>query len=170
MFFLLLLFFFRNSSWERPQQWLLRVRVAMHEARFAKGVPYLLDQTLRYYLFHRANLCGFYSRAATNREQRLLNSVFSVKFFVIARALRKASFIRRIAMQLDQPPLCYKAVPTRHFQSVSSFSSNDFTRWSPSVPQKMPNSSGHRAFLYLLCTHLIFEPKVCSRAHVLLEY
>ena len=25
-------------------------------------------------------------------------------------------------MQLDQPPLCYKAVPTRHFQSVSSFS------------------------------------------------
>ena len=63
-----------------------------------------------YYLFHHAMLCGFYSRAATIQERRLLNSVFSVKFFVIIRALRKGSFIRRIAMQLDQPPLCYKAV------------------------------------------------------------
>ena len=61
-----------------------------------------------YCLFHRTNLCGFYSRAATNRERCLLNSVFSVKFFVIAKALRKASFIRRIAMQLDQPPLATK--------------------------------------------------------------
>ena len=28
-------------------------------------------------------------------------------------------------------------------------SSNDFTRWSPSIPQKMPNFSGQREFLYL---------------------
>ena len=47
-----------------------------------------------YYLFDRAILCGFYSRAATNRERRLFSSVFSVKSFVIVRALRKASFIR----------------------------------------------------------------------------
>ena len=43
---------------------------------------------------HRTILCGFYSRAATNREWRSLNSGFSVKSFVIVRALRKASFIR----------------------------------------------------------------------------
>ena len=126
-----------------------------------------------YYLFHRANLCGFYLRAATNREQRLLNSVFSVKFFVIARALRKTSFIQRIAMQLDQPPLCYKAVPTRHFQSVSSFSSNDFTRDRPPCLKNVE----------LLWTACVLVPivysfdiairaytEVCSRAHVLLEY
>ena len=79
-----------------------------------------------YYLFHRAILCGFYSRAATNRERRLLNSVFLVKFFVIVRALRKASFIRRIAMQLDQPPLCYKAVYLHG-------TSNPFPRFLPMI-------------------------------------
>ena len=47
-----------------------------------------------YYLFHHANLFGFYSRAATYRERHLLNSVFLVKSFVNVRALRKASFIR----------------------------------------------------------------------------
>ena len=47
-----------------------------------------------YYLFHHAILCGFYSRAATIREWRLLNSVVSAKSFVNVRALRKASFIR----------------------------------------------------------------------------
>ena len=54
-------------------------------------IPYLFDQTPRL-LF--AILCGFYSRAATNQERRLLNSVLSVKIFVNVRALRKASFIR----------------------------------------------------------------------------
>ena len=34
---------------------------------------------------------GSYSRAATNREWRLLNSVLLVISFVIVRALRKAS-------------------------------------------------------------------------------
>ena len=47
-----------------------------------------------YYLFHHVILCGFYSRAATNRERRLLNSVLPVKSFGNIRALRKASFIR----------------------------------------------------------------------------
>ena len=32
-----------------------------------------------YYLFHHAILCGFYSRAATIRERRLLNSVVIVQ-------------------------------------------------------------------------------------------
>ena len=46
-----------------------------------------------YYLFRRAILCSFYSRAATNQKRRILNSVLLVKYFVIVRALRKASFI-----------------------------------------------------------------------------
>ena len=37
-------------------------------------------------LFHHAILCGFYSRAATNQERCLLNSVLSVKSFVNVRA------------------------------------------------------------------------------------
>ena len=41
-----------------------------------------------YYLFHHTILCGFYSRAATIREQRLLNSVSqSVKSFVNVKAM-----------------------------------------------------------------------------------
>ena len=47
-----------------------------------------------YYLFHHAILCGFYSRAATHREWRLLNSVLSVKIFHKCEGLRKVSFIR----------------------------------------------------------------------------
>ena len=75
--------------------------------------------------------------------------------------------------QLDQPPLCYKVVPTWYPQSVSSFSSNDFTRWSPFMPEKMPNSSKQSAFLYLsgiLIWYCHLRPEVCSRAYVLLEY
>jgi len=63
--------------------------------------------------------------------------------------LRCGDLVLKQTFQLDQPPLCYKAVPTWHLQRVSSFSSNDFTRWSPSVPQKMTNLSGQPAFLYL---------------------
>ena len=102
-----------------------------------------------YCLFHHTILCSFYSRVATNREWRLLNSVLSVKSFLNVRALRKASFARltknydAVTWFWSKPSSCYKAVPTRHLQSVSSFSSsNDFTRWSPSAPQKMPNLSG----------------------------
>ena len=99
-------------------------------------------------------LCGFYSREATNREQRLLNSVLSVKSCVNLRALRKSQFykfnkelwsgdlvLKQTFQLLDQPPLCYKVVPTQLLQSISSFFFyfSDFTRWSPSVPPKMPN-------------------------------
>jgi len=68
--------------------------------------------------------------------------------------------------------LRYKAVPTWHLRSVSSFSSNDLTRWSPSTPQKMPNFS-QRAFFYLSCILIWYchsRHEVCSHAHVLLEY
>ena len=103
----------------------------------------------------RAILCGFYSRAATNRKRRLLNSVFSVKFFVIARALRKASFIRRITMQLDQPPLCYKAVYLHG-------TSNQFPRFLPMIshddrPPRLINA------VLLSFTHLIL-PFTCACA------
>ena len=99
-----------------------------------------------YYLFHRAILCGFYLRAATNWERHLLNSVFLVKFFVIVRALRKASFIR-LTKGLWCSFISRRFAAKWYLHSTSnSFSSNDFTRWSPSVPQ---NFSGQCAFLYL---------------------
>ena len=49
-----------------------------------------------YCLFDHAILCGFYLRAATNQEQRLLNSLLSVKSFVNVRGLRKASLLTKI--------------------------------------------------------------------------
>ena len=38
-------------------------------------IPYSLDQMLRLLFLSLPNLCGVYSRAASNREQRLLISV-----------------------------------------------------------------------------------------------
>ena len=108
-----------------------------------------------YYLFHRAILCGFYSRAAfiklsvLGKIFRNCKGIEKSQFYKINEELRCGDLVLKQTFQLDQPPLCYKAVPTRHLQSVSSFSSNDFTRWSPSVPQKMTKFSGQPAFLYL---------------------
>ena len=90
----------------------------LYHVHCALKVPYLLDQTPRLLI---AQFC-----AASIRERRLLNSVFSVKFFVIVRALRKASFIRRITMQLDQPLLCYEAVYLHG-------TSNPFPRFLPLI-------------------------------------
>ena len=72
--------------------------------------------------------------AASIRERHLLNSMLLVKSFVNVRALRKSQFykineelqygdlvMKHTFQFLDQSPLCYKAVPTRHLQSVSSF-------------------------------------------------
>ena len=73
------------------------------------------------------------------------------QFYKINEELWCGALVLKQTFQLDQPLLCYKVVPTWHLQSISSFSSNDFTRWSPSMPQKMPNFSGQCAFLYLLC-------------------
>ena len=56
--------------------------------------------------------------------------------------------------------ICYKAAPTQHLQSV--FPMHDFTRWSPSMPQKLPNFSGQREFLYLSRILLPFETRGCS--------
>jgi len=106
-----------------------------------------------YYSFHHAILCGFYPRVATFREWRLLNSVILVKIFCKCKGFEKSRFykiktelrcsdlvLKQNFQLLDQPLLSYKAVPIWHLQSVSSFSSsNDFTRWSPFMPQKMPN-------------------------------
>ena len=128
-----------------------------------------------YYLFHRAILCSFYSRAATNPERRLFNSVFSIKSFVFVRALRKVSFIR-LTKNCDVVTWFWNkhsSLISRHFATYtappirSSFSSNGFTWWSPSMPE---NFSGQRAFLYLSRILLPFETQGCSRAHMLLEY
>ena len=94
-------------------------------------------------------------------ERHLLNSVLSVEsqFY---KNMRCGDLVLKQTFQLlDQLLLCYKAVPTRNLQSVSSFSSNDFTCWSPSGPQKMPNFSGQLSttvpIMYTLCRycHLI---------------
>ena len=57
------------------------------------------------------------------------------------KELRCGDFVLKQNFQLfDHPSLSYKVTPTLHHQSVSLFSpSNDFTRWLPSVPLKMPN-------------------------------
>ena len=128
-----------------------------------------------YFLFHRTILCSFYSRVATNREQRLFNSVFSVKSYVFVRALRKASFIR-LTKNCDAVTWFWSkhsSLISCHFAAYTAppicslFSSNGFSRWSPSVPE---NFSGQRVFLYLLRILLPFETRGCSCAHVLLEY
>ena len=136
-----------------------------------------------YYLFDRAILCGFYSRAATNRERRLFSSVFSVKSFVIVRALRKASFIR-LTKNCDAVTWFW----SKHFSLINRRfatkqylhgTSNPFPCFlpmisqddrSPSMSQKLLNFSGQREFLYLSHILLPFETRSCSHAHVLLEY
>ena len=58
------------------------------------------------------------------------------------KELRCGDFVLKQNFQLlDHPSLSYKVAPTRHLQSVSSFSSsNDFTPWLPSVPQRCQTS------------------------------
>ena len=82
-----------------------------------------------YYLFHHVILCGFYSRAATNRERRLLNSVSSVKVFrTECKCFEKSQFyklnkkyrcgdlvLKQTFQLLDQPPLCCTAPPICFF-------------------------------------------------------
>ena len=57
------------------------------------------------------------------------------------KELRCGDFVLKQNLQLlYHSSLSYKVAPTQHLQSVSSFSSsNGFTRWLPSVSQKMPN-------------------------------
>ena len=96
-------------------------------ALHVRYIPYLLDQTPRLLFISSCNFVWLLF------ERCLLNSVLLVKSFVNVRASSKASFnkelqcsdlvLKQTFQLLDQPPLCYKAVPTRHLQSVSSFSS-----------------------------------------------
>ena len=119
---------------------------------------------LGYYLFHRAILCGFYSRAAFIKLSVVGKIFRNCKGFEkskINEELRCGGLVLKHTFQLDQPPLCYKAVLTRHLQSVSSFSSNDFTWWSPSVPPKCKTSLDSLRS----CTCRVYP-----HAHVLLEY
>ena len=56
----------------------------------------------------------------------------------VNKELRYSDLVLKQTFQLlDEPPLCYKAVPARRLQSVSLFSpSNDFTCWlPPCMPQ-----------------------------------
>ena len=71
------------------------------------------------------------------------------QFYEINEELLCSDLVLKQTFQLDRPSLCYKAVSTRHLQSVSSFSFNDLTRWLPSVPQKLCNFSRQCEFLYL---------------------
>ena len=98
---------------------------------FAKSsVLYLFDQMPQQVFILCHNLCGFYSRVATNRDWRLLNSVIGkifrkckgFEFYKIYKELQCGDLVLKQTFQLlDQPPLCYKAVPTRHLLSVSHF-------------------------------------------------
>ena len=51
---------------------------------------------------------------------RLLKSVFSVKIFRNCKGFEKSQFYKNCGAAWSAT-VCYKAVPTRHFQSVSSF-------------------------------------------------
>ena len=84
-----------------------------------------------YYLFHHAILCGFYSRAATNRERHLLYSVVWVKVFCKCKGFEKSQFYeineefrradlvlkQNFQLSLDKSSLSYKAIPTWHLQT-----------------------------------------------------
>ena len=45
-------------------------------------------------IYFIAQLCGFYSRVATNRERHLLNSVLSVKSSVIGKGFEKIRLMK----------------------------------------------------------------------------
>ena len=63
-----------------PKQWLTpgkKLPKMLTNKLYLRGL--CLIRCRGYYLFHHAILCGFYLRAATNRERRLLNSVLPVK-------------------------------------------------------------------------------------------
>ena len=85
------------------------------------------------------------------------------QFYKINEELKCSDLVLKQTFQLDRPSLCYKAVSTRHLQSVSSFSFNDLTR-SPSMPQKLPNFSRQCELLYLSCTLAIRDTRLFTCA------
>ena len=100
-------------------------------------------------------LCGFYLRAATNREQCSLNSVVCVKILCKCEGFEKSQFynineeLRPWFWSKTSSFLISRRFPTKRYLHGNSnpfgtsFSSpNDFTRWAASVPQEMPNFAG----------------------------
>ena len=93
-------------------------------------LPYSRDQATICFIMQF--LCGFYSRVATNREQRSLNSVVWVSIFCKFKGFEKSQFYKikeelrhcvlvlkqNFQLSLDQLLLSYKAVPTWHLQSI----------------------------------------------------
>ena len=108
-----------------------------------------------YYLFHCTILCDFYSGVATNWERRLLNSSVLGKIFRNCKGFEKNQFHKINEDELWCSLISRCFATKRYLHGTSNpfprFFFNDFTRWLPSMPQKMPNFSGQRAFLYLSC-------------------
>ena len=92
-----------------------------------------------YYLFHHVILCSFFSRVATNREWRLLNSGLSVKSFGDIRALRKASFIRltknydAVTFLISRHKRHYHASHPRPLQHLQSYVSDSLSSLSVAI-------------------------------------
>ena len=66
--------------------------------------------------------------AAAFIKLRVLGKIFrnckgieKSQFYKINEELQCGDLVLKQTFQLDQLPLCYKVVPTRHLQSVSSF-------------------------------------------------
>ena len=134
-------------------------------------ITYFLDQTPWLLFISSRNFVRLLFKSSYYLRAAFIKLCVLGKIFRNYKGFEKSQFyMENCNAAWSATALLQSGIPTWHFQSVSSFSSNDFTRWSLSVPQKMPNSSEQRAFLYLSCTPLIlpFEPEVCSCAHVLL--
>ena len=124
-----------------------------------------------YYLFHRAILCGFYSRAATNWERHLLNSVLSVKSFVIVTASRKASFIR-LTKNCDAVTWFWSkpsSLISRRFATKQYLhgTSNPFPRFLPMISHTMITLCAWKN-AKLLWTACVFVPIVYD--HLILPF
>ena len=95
------------------------------------------------------------------------------QFHKINEELRRGDLGLKQTFQLDQPPLCFKAVPTRHLQSIPSFLPMSSDDKCPLLLKKCQtsldsvHSCTYHVYSFDIC-HLRHE--VCSPAHVLLDY
>ena len=84
-----------------------------------------------YYLFQRAILCNFYLRVVFIKLS-VIGKIFGNckgfekrQFYKNDEKLQCGDLVLKQTFQLDQPALCFKAVPTRNLQSVPSI----FFQW-----------------------------------------